>query len=88
MTPRNVEFKLNVLLLREGEMWIAQCLDYDIAAQGRTIAAAKQAFAHTFAGQVLVDVHNNVQPLQGFEQAPPEYWEKFKQADNGGAART
>lgn len=74
-------FKLSVLLMREGETWIAQCLDYDIAAQGNSIKAAKGALARTFAEQVAVDLHHGVEPLNGFSQAPKEYWDKFGQAE-------
>ena len=70
MTPKPVDFKLSVLLFREGEGWIAQGLDYDIAAQGETIGAVKDAFARTFAGQVCVDLHHNIEPLSGFGPAP------------------
>lgn len=73
-----LEFKLSVLLFRGSEMWVAQCLDYDIAAQGKTITEAKEAFALTFAGQVFVDLHHGVAPLAGFAQAPREYWDRFK----------
>ena len=81
MTPQTLDFKLSVLLRREVESWVAQCLEYDIAAQGKTIAEAKDAFARTFAGQVFVDLHHGVQPLAGFTQAPMEYWQEFKGAE-------
>lgn len=81
MTPQTLDFKLSVLLRREVEGWIAQCLEYDIAAQGKTIAEAKAAFARTFAGQIFVDLHHGVPPLAGFTQAPPEYWKDFKMAE-------
>jgi len=71
-------FKLSILLLREADGWVAQCLDYDITAQGQTIAAAKEAFARTFAGQVVVDVQRGVEPLTGFNSAPLEYWSKLR----------
>ena len=78
---KSLDFKLSVLLLREGEAWVAQCLDYDIAAQGKTIAEAKDAFARTFAGQVFVDLNHNVEPLHGFSPAPQEYWEQFEKGE-------
>ena len=78
MTPETLDFKLSVLLLKEDEMWVAQCLQYDIAAQGKTITEAKAAFARTFAGQVCVDLHHKVKPLSEFSQAPAEYWTRFK----------
>ena len=76
MTYR-LAFNLHVLLVREGDVWVAQCLDYDIAAQGATISDAKEAFARTFGGQVAVDLHHKVEPLQGFGPAPQEYWDLF-----------
>ena len=81
MTPETLDFKLSVLLLREGETWVAQCLEYDIAAQGKTIAEAKAAFALTFSGQVCVDLHQQVKPLSGFSQAPAEYWTRFNKSE-------
>lgn len=77
MTTERYDFKLSVLLVREGDTWVAQCLQYDIAAQGKTIADAKAAFAHTFAGQVCVDLHHSVKPMSGFQPAPKEYWDRF-----------
>ena len=61
-------------------MWAAQCLEYDIAAQGKTIDEAKESFKRTFVGQIMVDVHFGHQPLQGIEKAPEEYWEQFRTA--------
>lgn len=81
MTTQPLTFKLSILLLRENDRWIAQCLEYDIAAQGRTLAEVKETFAKTFTGQVLVDLQHNIQPLGTFGQAPREYWEKFKLAE-------
>lgn len=81
MTPKTLDFKLSVLLLREGDTWVAQCLEYDIAAQGKTIPAVKEAFARTFAGQVFVDLHHQAEPLCGFSQAPREYWDQFQRAE-------
>ena len=79
--PKRLDFKLSVLLRREGAMWVAQCLEYDIVAQGETIPVVKEAFAQTFAGQVFVDLHYNAEPLCGFTQAPREYWDQFKTAE-------
>ncbi len=74
-------FVVSVLFLRENEGWVAQCLEYDIAAQGATIPKAKNAFERTFVGQILVDLEKGKQPLQGIQQAPPSYWEKFEHGE-------
>jgi len=76
-----INFVVSVLLRRENEMWAAQCLEYDLAAQGQTISEAKEAFEKTFVGQIIVDIKSGKQPLEGVQQAPREYWDKFKTAE-------
>ena len=78
---QSITFKLSVLLLREGETWVAQCLEYDLAAQGKSLAEVKDAFAKTFCGQIMVDLHHAVEPLGSFAQAPKRYWYLFKNAE-------
>ena len=80
-----IEFNVSILLKKEGmgdqSGWVAQCLEYDIAAQGKTIAAAKIAFEETFVGQIMVDIVHNKQPLEGIQKAPKEYWNEFKKGE-------
>ncbi len=77
---QNFEFNVNVLLLQEQKTWVAQCLEYDIAAQGDTINDAMNNFGRTFLGQVALDFSNQKRPLEGIEPSPDFYWEKFKKA--------
>lgn len=79
--PHQTSFEVKVLLLQEGDYWVAQGLEHDIAAQGKTIAAAKMAFERTFVGQIVVDVRSDKQPLEGIERAPQHYWDKFEHAE-------
>src|ERR1700761_7213221 len=79
--PRKHTFSVSVLIFKGQHSWVAQCLEYDIAAQGTTISEATLAFEQTFAGQVVVDIHNNRQPLEGVSQAPQHYWHVFQAAE-------
>ncbi len=74
-------FVVSILLRHEGTGWAAQCLEYDIAAQGKTLAEAKAAFEKTFIGQIMTDVHNKSIPFAGVPQAPREYWEMFQSGE-------
>jgi hypothetical protein len=74
-------FSLSVLLRHEREGWAAQCLEYDIAAQGATLAEAKDALEKAFVGQIVVDLSNGVEPLSAIGKAPLEYWKQFAQAE-------
>jgi len=78
---RSFNFNVSILLVREEDRWVAQCLDYDIAAQGRSLSDVKQAFAKMFIGQILVDLHHSVEPLSTFSRAPEKYWKQFEHAE-------
>lgn len=75
------QFSVQVLVLREGDVWVAQCLEYDIAAQGATLPEVKKALERTFIGQMMVDAHLGQEPLDNIPPAPREYWEKFEQGE-------
>ena len=73
-------FPVTILFLRESDRWAAQCLEYDIAAQGESIPKAMEAFEQTFVGQIIVDVKSGKQPLEGIPQAPRFYWNQVKES--------
>ncbi|HXM94159.1 MAG TPA: hypothetical protein VOA64_07890 [Candidatus Dormibacteraeota bacterium] len=75
-----VNLNLTILFLQDHEYWVAQCLEYDVTAQGKSIEEAKLAFERTFVGQVLLDASQGKEPLAGIGQAPREYFEQFKKA--------
>src|SRR5882724_3126883 len=72
---------IRVLLLREGNGWVAQCLEYDIASQGGSIKKAVENFQEVFEGQIALDLQRNREPLAGKKQAPPWYWQALKEAE-------
>lgn len=74
-------FILRVLFVKTGELWAAQCIDYDIAAQGASVGEAKRAFEKVIIGQILFDAKRGQRPLAGFKPAPDSYREKFEEAE-------
>ena len=73
-------FQVRVLLFKDENspnMWNAQCLEHDIAAQGRTVSAVQKAFAQAFVGQILADVKHGKTPLEGLSEAPQRFWDMF-----------
>lgn len=75
--------RIRVVLFQEEGQWVAQCLEYDIAAQGTTIDEAQNEWARTFKGYIALSEENNVEPLQGVPKAPDFYEEEF---DVGGVS--
>jgi hypothetical protein len=71
---------VRVLFLHEGDSYVAQCLEYDIAAQGKTLPEVKLAFERTLVGQMMLDMKQGRKPLEGIGEAPRVYFEKFERA--------
>lgn len=74
---RTIRLTVSVLLLKERETWVAQCLEHDVAAQGDSIDEALENFGAVFAGHVMLDVRDGREPLTLIPQAPKVYWDRF-----------
>jgi len=68
---------LHVLILHEGNCWVAQALEVEIAAQGRSPEVARKAFLQALSAQMRMDRAHGRRPLQGIPPAPDEYWDVF-----------
>lgn len=73
-------FNLRVLLFQEDKTWVAQCLEWDIAAQGKTLDDALNSFEQTFVGQIVLDIEGGRKPLASTPRSPKEYQGMFKKA--------
>jgi hypothetical protein len=69
------DLKLTILFLREGPLTVAQCLEYDIAAQGDGIDEALRAWGDVLAGQIIVDIRAGREPLSDVRPAPDYYFD-------------
>ncbi len=74
---------IRVLMLegREpGEGWSAQCLEYDIAMQAKTLTDLIYEINRVMIGNFLVSKELGLEPFANFKSAPPVYWQLFDQA--------
>jgi len=76
---------VSVLLCKEfhaeGSLWVAQCLEYDIAAQGKTMKTAVQAILQALREQADRDTEAGRKPFADFEKAPKDFWNQFESAE-------
>jgi hypothetical protein len=77
-------FTVSVLLHRDGAAWVAQCLEYDVAAQGSTVGEAKNNFLRTLSTQIVFDVKDGKRPLEGLDRAPASYFDHLGEVISGG----
>ena len=71
---------LRVLLLQEGNFWVAQCIDKDIAAQGLDPDGARRSFLRTLGAQVRLDLERGLTPLENIPRAPDWYFYAYEEA--------
>jgi hypothetical protein len=82
-----LQYELSVLIIKQGASWTAQCLEYDLAAQGGSIDEAQKAFEYVFTGQLLLDIKHGRLPLHGVGRAPVRFHEMFARATSEKPAR-
>ncbi len=68
---------LNILLIKENNVWVAQCIDYDINAQGDTIPESINLLIETVAMRLAYDIENGIEPLSKVVPAPIMYYDLY-----------
>lgn len=75
------EVEVRVVLFQENNnVWTVQCLEYDIAAQGKSIQEALKRLEQAMVGQIILDVREGLIPFQDIEMAPGHYFDMFNEA--------
>lgn len=69
--------KLDILFIKDDGQWVAQCLQYDIAAQGDTIPDAKSALEYAIATELSFLFETN-RAIDELPSAPKCYWDKYE----------
>ena len=72
---------ISAVLFQEGEQWVAQCLEYDIAAQAETLKElVEYELQRVLVGHISVSLETGRVPFENVPAAPREYWDLW----NGG----
>jgi hypothetical protein len=72
------EQDIRVIICKEDDVYIAQCLEYDIAAHGSTPDEAKAAFAEAMMRHAVYANERGCRLFDGLSPAPREYWDKWE----------
>jgi hypothetical protein len=64
---------IRVLLLKEGEHWVAQCLEYDIGAQARDLDQLSKWLLVALQAERDEGLRRHEKPFVGIGPAPPHY---------------
>lgn len=74
---------LRVLVFQDQGFYIAQCLEYDIAAQAKSFPDLKKAFACTVLGQIKIQLELGQEPFFGIPKAPKCFWKEYEEKAEG-----
>lgn len=79
--PRLTALYLRVLVIKQGEQWLAQALDYNLSAQAPSDDQAVQAFIRILRARLRMDHERGKTPLQGLPQAPDRFFEVWERLE-------
>lgn len=69
--------RVSVVILQEEDCWSAQCLQFDIAAQAKTLPDLHYELERTLTAHIATSLVLGRTPFEGLDPAPQEYWEMF-----------
>jgi len=68
---------LRILVLQDGPWWVAQCLEYDLGAEAKSLDDALYEMEKTIVGQIFFDIKHDRVPFSTLPPAPARYVELF-----------
>lgn len=71
---------LRVVVFQEGPFVCAQCLEYDIAAQAKTLEDCLYELERLVIGHIAIAVENGLEPFQNLKSAPARFWQWFEES--------
>jgi hypothetical protein len=72
--------RLRVVIFQEGDWLCAQCLDYDIATQAKSLPSLRHDLERLVIGHVTISLKNGLKPFTNLRPAPEKYWELFRRS--------
>jgi hypothetical protein len=74
------QIEINVLLYPEGNVWVAQGLEFDITAEAASLPDVATRFATKVASEIAICLDLGREPLASIGPAPEHFWKLFRGA--------
>jgi hypothetical protein len=71
--------QVHVLILRQGDHWIAQCLEYDIAAQAMKFDQLRTLLIETLDAEHEESLRRHKKAFGGIDPAPKYFYDRWNQ---------
>lgn len=80
MSDTEAAIAISAVLFQEEDWWIAQCLEYDLSAQAKTLPDLHYELERVLVSHLVVSAELGQDPFTGFEPAPQKFWDMYSQA--------
>lgn len=71
---------LSILMFKEDGQWVAQCLQYDLAAQASSLRDLQYEMERTIVGHFLMCQEIGKEPFDCLPPAPKKFWDLWHEA--------
>jgi len=79
--PRTARrYAIRAVVFQEGEWLCAQCLEYDLVAQAKSLPQLARALERLIVGHIAVRLRQKQQPFRDLPRAPKKYWTMFRRS--------
>ena len=73
-------YAIRAVIFQEGEWLCAQCLEYDLVAQAKSLPQLFRALERLIVGHIAVRLRHKQQPFRDLPRAPRKYWTLFRRS--------
>ena len=74
---------IRAIIFEDGDLWVGQCLEVDIAAQGDDLKSVQDRLLVTIEAEAQECRNRGVFPFEGIDPAPQEYHDMWDQKASG-----
>jgi len=74
------KYAIRAVVFQEGEWLCAQCLEYDLVVQAKSLQQLSRALQKLIVGHIVVRLRHKQQPFRDIPRAPEKYWAMFRQS--------
>ena len=74
------ERAIHAVVFREGDWWVAQCLEHDLVGLARTLEELPDELRRQLRTQIETSVEAGIEPFAELPAAPARYWKMYETA--------
>jgi hypothetical protein len=74
------KYAIRAVVFQEGEWLCAQCLEYDLVVQAKSLQQLSRALQKLIVGHIVVRLRHKQEPFRDLPRAPKKYWAMFRQS--------